>query len=66
MWQNAHDAYMESRVLSADPLELVHLLYQACTKSVREARHHLAEGDIAARCQCISKAHQILVELRRL
>jgi flagellar protein FliS len=63
MWQNAHDAYIESRVLSADPLELVHLLYQACTESVREARHHLAADDIAARCRCISKAHGILAEL---
>ncbi len=63
MWQNAHDAYRESRILSADPLELVHLLYQACTESVREARHHLAAGDIAARCRSISKAHGILTEL---
>jgi len=63
MWQNAHDAYLESRILSANPLELVRLLYQACTGSVREARRHLAEGDIAARCQCLSKAHRILTEL---
>jgi flagellar protein FliS len=63
MWQNAHDAYMESRILSADPLELVHLLYQACAESVREARQHLAAGNIAARCRFISKAHGILAEL---
>lgn len=63
MWQNGHDAYLESRILSANPLELVSLLYQACTSSVREARRHLEEGDIAARCRCISRAHQILVEL---
>ncbi|MDR3700068.1 MAG: flagellar export chaperone FliS [Candidatus Sulfopaludibacter sp.] len=63
MWQNAHDAYRESRILAADPLELVHVLYQACTESVREARCHLAAGDIAARCQSISRAHRILAEL---
>ena len=63
MWQSAHDAYLESRILSADPLELVRLLYQACTGSVREARRYLAEGDIAARCRCLSKAHLILTEL---
>jgi flagellar protein FliS len=63
MWQNAHDAYLESRILAADPLELVRLLYQACTGAVREARRHLAEGEIAARCRCISKAHEILTEL---
>jgi len=34
----------------ADPLELVHLLYEAAIDAVREARRHLAEGEIAARC----------------
>jgi flagellar protein FliS len=63
MWQNGHDAYLESRILSADPIELVNLLYQACTGAVREARHHLAAGDIAARSRSISKASEILVEL---
>jgi len=63
MWQNAHDAYLESRILSAHPVELVHLLYQACTASVREARVHLENRDIAARCRSVSKAHAILTEL---
>jgi flagellar protein FliS len=63
MWQNGHDAYLESRILSADPIELVNLLYQACTGAVREARHHLAAGDIAARSRSISKASEILIEL---
>ena len=63
MWQNPHDAYLEGRILAADPLELVHLLYRACTLSVREARQSLAAGDIAARCRSISKAHRILTEL---
>jgi flagellar protein FliS len=63
MWQNAHDAYLESRVLSADPLELVHLLYEAAIAAVREARRHLAEGEIAARSRSITKAFSILQEL---
>jgi flagellar secretion chaperone FliS len=63
MWQNAHDAYLESRICSADPLELVRLLYNAGTQSVRDARRHLAAGDIAARCKSISRAYEILVEL---
>jgi flagellar protein FliS len=61
--QNGHDAYLESRILSADPIELVNLLYQACTGAVREARHHLAAGDIAARSKSIIKASEILIEL---
>ncbi|HWC98004.1 MAG TPA: flagellar export chaperone FliS [Candidatus Sulfopaludibacter sp.] len=63
MWQNAHDAYLESRITSADPLELVKLLYQACTGSVREARRYLTQGEIAERSRSITKAHEILVEL---
>lgn len=63
MWQNAHDAYMESRILSADPLELIRMLYRACIDSVREARLSLAQGDIAGRSVRITKAHDILTEL---
>jgi flagellar protein FliS len=63
MWQNAHDAYLESRVLSADPLELVHLLYEAAIAAVREARRYLAEGEIAARSRSITRAFGILQEL---
>jgi flagellar protein FliS len=63
MWQNAQDAYLETRVLSADPIELVRLLYQAATGAVEDARRHLAAGEIAARSKSISKAYQIVVEL---
>ena len=58
-----HNAYLEGRILSADPLELVTLLYQGCTDSVREARHCLAKAEIEARGQAISKACAILTEL---
>lgn len=63
MWNTGHDAYLESRVMTADPLELVNLLYQACTQAVREARQHLAEGRIAERSQAINKACAIVIEL---
>jgi flagellar protein FliS len=63
MWQNAYDAYLESRILSADPTELVRLLYQAATGAVRNARHHLASGDILARTRSITGACEILMEL---
>jgi flagellar protein FliS len=63
MWQNAHDAYLESRILSADPVELVRLLYQAAAGSVRDARNHLAAGEIAERARSITKACEILGEL---
>jgi flagellar secretion chaperone FliS len=63
MWNHGHDAYLESRVLSADPVELVNLLYQACIQRVRDARYHLERGEIGPRSQAISKACEILLEL---
>jgi len=63
MWRNAHDTYLEEQVLSADPVELVHLLYQAAITAVGDARRHLAEGQILTRARSISKAGDILLEL---
>lgn len=63
MWNNAHDTYLEERVLSADPIGLVRLLYQAATGAIRDARSYLAEGDIAGRSRSIDKACAIVGEL---
>ena len=63
MWRNAHDTYLEDRVLSAGPLELVHLLYRSCITAVGDARDHLAEGRILERARSISKACAVLMEL---
>ena len=63
MWNNGHDAYLESRVLSADPVELVNLLYQACIQAVRDARYHLEQGAIGDRSRAINRACEIVIEL---
>jgi flagellar protein FliS len=63
MWNSGHDAYLESRVLAADPVELVNLLYQASMQAVREARCYLAAGRIAERSREINKACAIVIEL---
>ena len=60
MWK---DAYLEGRILSAGPLELVSLLYQGALDSVHDARKYLADGDIPARSKAISKVTAILSEL---
>lgn len=57
------NAYLESTILSADPLELVRLLYRAASDAVRKAATHLAAGRIAERSRQISRAHAILSEL---
>lgn len=63
MYRNATDAYLESRICSAEPLELISLLYGACLDSVKEARRHLAAGVIAERSRAITKACEVLMEL---
>jgi flagellar secretion chaperone FliS len=65
MWNNPHDAYLEQRILSAHPLELVRVLYQAAETAVRKARGHLAAGEIAERARSISQAYRVLSELNR-
>jgi len=57
------DAYLESQVLTADPMELVRLLYRAAADATRSAGAHLAAGRIAQRSRQISKAHAILSQL---
>ena len=59
----AHEAYLESAVLSADPLELIRILYRAALEAVGNARRCLAEGDIPGRSREITRAHAILSEL---
>jgi len=63
MYESAHDAYLESRVFSAAPLELVQMLYQAATTAVKNARNHLQQGAILPRSRAITHAWSILAEL---
>ena len=57
------DVYFESQILTADPLELVRILYRAARESTREASAQLAAGHIVERARAICKAHAILTEL---
>lgn len=56
-------AYLESRILSADPVELVCILYEHAILAVEDARECIGRGDIAARSKAISKAIAIVGEL---
>jgi len=56
-------AYLETRVLSASPVELIGILYEYATLSVQDARNGLAQGSIHERSKAISKAIGILGEL---
>ena len=57
------DAYLESKILTADPLELVRLLYRAARDATRRASAHLAAGRIAERSREICRALAVLTEL---
>jgi flagellar protein FliS len=63
MATSAYDAYLESKVLAADPVELVRMLYRLAIDRIREAREHLEKGDIAGRSKAISVASEALSEL---
>jgi len=63
MTNNAHAAYLESTILTAQPTELIRILYNAAIGAVRDARGYLAEANIAARSKAITKAAEIIAEL---
>jgi len=57
------DAYLESRVLAADPVELIHMLYEHALLQLRVARTALAVKDVPSRSTAIAKVLAILGEL---
>jgi flagellar protein FliS len=59
----AQDAYLESRILTADPLELVRMVYRAAVDATRRSRAHLAGGRIAERSREICRALALISEL---
>jgi flagellar protein FliS len=57
------DPYFEGRVLSADPVELIRIVYEHALDMVSDARRFLAAGDISARSNAICRALAALSEL---
>jgi flagellar protein FliS len=57
------DSYLESRVLAADPVELIHILYEHTLTQVRAARTARASNDIRGGSQAICKALKAIGEL---
>ncbi len=60
---NTRNPYFEAGILNADGCRLVTLLYRAALQAVRDARQHLAHGEIRARSRRITSASEILYEL---
>ena len=61
--QQAQRDYLESRILSAQPAELVEMLYQVAIQSLKKAIGHLKSGDAMARAGEISRAQEAVNEL---
>ncbi len=60
---NGIATYFEDTITSADPMEMVRMLYRGAIDAVEKARHHLRAGDIASRSAEITKAGAILAHL---
>jgi flagellar secretion chaperone FliS len=65
MASTIYEKYLETEVLTADPLKLVIILYRAAIESVAAARRHLAAGAIRQRSGEIMRAWEIVRELTR-
>jgi flagellar protein FliS len=63
MRKNAYHSYRENEVLTADPLNLIQLLYRAALESIGNSRRYLASNDIQSRSKAIGKAICIVNEL---
>lgn len=61
--QQAHRDYAESRVLSAHPVEIVHMLYQVAIDNLNAAISHLRNRDHFARSYAVTKAQSAIHEL---
>jgi flagellar protein FliS len=59
----AYRGYVESRILSAHPVEVVHLLYQVATDNLQTAIACLGSGDIFGRSRAVNKAQGAVYEL---
>jgi flagellar protein FliS len=55
-----HNAYLEGRILSSDPLTLICILYDSALENVRAARESLQAGDVRSRSNSISKVSEVL------
>ncbi|SRR5581483_7349 len=56
--------YLANRVAAASPMELTRMLYEGAAQAVRDAISAHQRGDILARGNCVTRAVEILGELR--
>lgn len=57
------EAYLESRIYSATPSELIAILYETALDAVREAKQANDPSELATRARAISRASSCVMEL---
>ena len=62
-YNSPYENYVELKVLSASPLELVTMLYRAAIDSLEEARRGLAPGESKRRAGAVARACGVIIEL---
>lgn len=65
MTGNPYHDHLAERVLGADPVELIALLYEELSRSIADARRALAASHPLQRARAISRAMEIVCELDR-
>lgn len=58
-----YNHYLESRILSASPIQLVRIIYRGALDATAAARQHFANGDIANRTRALNQAAALVTEL---
>jgi len=61
--QQAQREYLESRILSAQPAELIEMLYQIAIQSLKRSISHLKSGDAMARSREVTRAQEAVNEM---
>src|SRR5512140_295149 len=56
--------YREVAVQTANPLQLVVMLYDGAIQALKEAQDHIGRKDIPSRARCINRAVAIVSELQ--
>ena len=56
--------YRDVAIRTANPLQLVVILYDAAIHALQEAQEHLKRKDIARRARCINRATAVISELQ--
>jgi len=60
---NRVSVYLEQEILSANSVQLIHILYQSAITELRDARRNMASRQIAAKCANFSQASALIGEL---